>query len=406
VTAKKSPLPIIFLTIFIDLVGFGIVFPVLPLYAERFGASTFTIGALVAIFSAMQLMAAPLLGKLSDRVGRRPVLLISIFGSGIGFVIMGAAGALWMLFLARIIDGASGGNISTAQAYIADVTPPENRSRAMGMIGAAFGLGFIFGPVLGGLLSQISLSTPFYFAAGLAFVNVILIYFRVPESLSKEDRMKPHDRSSALDVFHHGKGRVLVMVMSAYFFMITGFAIMTTLFALFTERRFGWDARHNGYIFAYIGVLGVIIQGGLLKPLLKIFNETALASFGAALLGVSMFMLPYSNRLGFLLVVSAGLALGNGLLTPTLNGLASKNVDRRWQGRAMGLMQSAGSMGRLLGPLLGGWLLAMDVKRPLLEYGRTPFWVGSGIIFVALALTLGLAGSPQLEAPNVVPQEN
>ena len=183
-SAKRSPLLVIFITIFIDMVGFGIVIPVLPLYATGsiFHATNFQLGMLVGIYSFLQLICSPLFGKISDRVGRKPVLLVSVTGTCIGFLVMGAAGSLWMLFLARIIDGASGGNISTAQACIADVTPPDQRSKSMGLIGAAFGLGFVFGPAIGGVLSKFSLSAPFYFAAGLALLNVFFIAFRLPET--------------------------------------------------------------------------------------------------------------------------------------------------------------------------------------------------------------------------------
>src|ERR1044071_5881479 len=190
-----SPLLIIFLTVFIDMVGFGIVIPVLPLYAEHFHATPVEIGWLTGIYSGMQILFVPLLGRLSDRFGRRPVLIVSLAGTAIGFLIMGWASSLPLLFVARIIDGATGGNISTAQAYIADVTKPENRSRAMGLIGAAFGLGFTFGPMIGGIMSSISYGAFFSFAAALAAVNVVLIYFILPESLSVEHRSKPHDRT-------------------------------------------------------------------------------------------------------------------------------------------------------------------------------------------------------------------
>src|SRR5499433_3698267 len=192
---ERSPLVIIFITVFIDLVGFGIVIPILPLYAERMHASPAVIGLLLAVYSAMQFIFAPILGKLSDSVGRRPVLLARIVGSAIGFLIMGLAGSLWLLFLARIIDGITGGNISTAQAYIADITPPEKRSSGMGLIGAAFGLGFIFGPAIGGLLSHISLGAPFIFASALAACNAVALFFLLPESLAAEHRLPAGDRT-------------------------------------------------------------------------------------------------------------------------------------------------------------------------------------------------------------------
>ena len=182
---KRSPLFILFFTVFIDLIGFGIIIPILPLYAEQFHASPVAIGWLTGIYSGMQIIFTPILGKLSDRLGRRPVLMVSILGTAVGFFLMGMARALPLLFVARILAGITGGNISIPQAYIADVTAPEKRSRAMGLIGAAFGLGFTFGPLIGGLMSRISYSAPFYFASGLALANAVLVYFALPESLSR-----------------------------------------------------------------------------------------------------------------------------------------------------------------------------------------------------------------------------
>ena len=195
-SGRKASLAVIFGIVFIDLIGFGIVIPVLPLYAERFGASPLVVGCLLAVYSLMQMVFAPILGRWSDRIGRRPVLLVSIIGSSIGFLLMGMARALPLLFMGRIIDGITGGNISTAQAYIADITPAHERSKGMGLIGAAFGLGFIFGPAIGGVMSHFSLSAPLLFAAGLAAVNAVAVYLFLPESLSREHRDGSGERTS------------------------------------------------------------------------------------------------------------------------------------------------------------------------------------------------------------------
>src|SRR5450755_3839487 len=372
------------------MVGFGIIIPVLPLYAEHFHATPVEIGWLTGIYSGMQIIFTPLLGRLSDRVGRRPVLIVSLAGTALGFLIMGWASSLPLLFLARIIDGASGGNISTAQAYIADVSTPENRSRAMGLIGAAFGLGFTFGPMIGGIMSRISYSAPFFFAAGLAVANAVLVYLILPESLSHEHRVKPHEDAPVAEVFRHGRGWMFAIVVATYFFLIAGFAIMTTLFALFTEKRFGYDARANGYLFGFIGILTVIVQGGLIGRLVKMFGEVTLARVGMLLTAASLALLPVSHSLTLLLVACAGLSFGSGFASPPLSGLASQMIDRSWQGRALGVMQSAGSTGRLLGPLLGGWLLMLDLKKPITEYGRTPFFVGALLCFIGALLAFCL----------------
>ncbi len=373
---------------FIDLVGFGIVIPVLPLYAERFGASPLVIGCLLGIYSLMQCVFAPILGKLSDRIGRRPVLLVSIIGTSLGFLLMGFAQTLWLLFAARIIDGATGGNISTAQAYIADVTPPEQRSRGMGLIGAAFGLGFIFGPAIGGLMSRVSLGAPFLFAAALAAANAVAIYLLLPESLPAERRRQARKRASLLEVFKEGKSRSLALVMATYFFSTVAFSLLTATYPLFTERRFGYDATHNGYIFAAQGILGAIVQGVLLGRLIKMSSDKILTVIGAVMLAVSLFALPMSATAAALLVATAGIAIGHGLMAAPLNGLASKDVDLASQGRVLGLMQSAASVARIVGPVLGGWLLNHDAVHLAAEFGRTPYWAGGAVMLVAFALAM------------------
>jgi multidrug resistance protein len=378
----RSPLFVLFLTVFIDLVGFGIVIPVLPLYAENFHATPMAIGWLTGIYSGMQIIFTPILGKLSDRFGRRPVLLVSIAGTAVGFALMGMAQSLTLLFVARILAGITGGNISIPQAYIADVTAPEKRSHAMGMIGAAFGLGFTFGPLIGGLMSRISYGAPFYFAAGLAVVNALLVYLILPESLSREQRAKPHEEASISEVFRHGRGGMFALVVATYFFLIAGFSIMTTLFALFNEKRFGYDAHANGYLFGFVGLVSVIVQGGLIGRLVKTFGEVALTRTGMILTTLSLAFLPFCNNLTLLLLVCAGLSCGSGFASPPLSGLASQMIERSWQGRALGVMQSAGSTGRLLGPLIGGWLLMFDLRKPIAEYGRTPFLVGAFLCFI------------------------
>src|ERR1043165_3907623 len=302
---SRSPLIIIFITIFIDLIGFGIVIPVLPLYAERYHASEAVIGLMLASYSMMQFVFAPILGRLSDRVGRRPVLLVSLLGTSLGFLLMGFAHripfgvalfglspvVIW-LFLARVIDGISGGNISTAQAYIADVTPPDERAKGMGLIGAAFGMGFIFGPVIGGLMSGLSPEAPFFFAPGLAALNATALYFLLPESLAPERRRAVRGRGRLQEILELAGDWQLKAVFATYFFATVAFAMLTTTFALFANHRFHFDAVHTGYLFTYVGVLGAIIQGGLLGRLVKIFGEKTLAVAGTVIFSGALFGLP------------------------------------------------------------------------------------------------------------------
>lgn len=400
---SRSPLVIIFFTLFIDLVGFGLVLPVLPLYAKQFQASETVIGILLAIYSAMQFIFAPILGRLSDRVGRRPVLLVSLIGSAVGFLVMalaerlpggftlfGLAGPLVWLFVARIIDGISGGNISTAQAYIADVTPPEQRARGMGLIGAAFGLGFIFGPAIGGVMSGISPAAPFFFAAALAAANATALYFFLPESLSAEHRRSARERVRIGRIFEEAGRWHLRNVMATYFFATVAFAMLTATFALFAKHHFGFDAARTGYMFTYVGVLGAIIQGGLLGRLVKAFGEKTLAVAGTVIFAASLFALPLSNTILTLLIASTGIAIGNSLVTPTLNGLASKSVPAQWQGRVLGVMASVASLARIIGPVLGGVLLTVDLDTIPASYGKTPYWTSGAIMLIAFGLAVSL----------------
>ena len=306
----------------------------------------------------VQLFSAPIIGKISDRLGRKPVLLVSIIGTAIGYFVTGSASAAWMLFLGRIIDGASGGNIATAQACIADVTKPEDRSRAMGIIGAAFGLGFIMGPAIGGILGAINPSAPFYFAGVLSLVNAALVIAWLPETLSAEKRAHPSAKAPLSEAFGGGRGTFISLLLAASLISTTGFAFIHVLFALFCGDHFEWTVKQTGYAFAYVGFLAVLVQGGLLRRLLKPRPggtgsiEKAITVIGCALLAASLWLLPRVSGVGGFLGVCALLALGNGLATPTLTGMASRHVHGRVQGRLLGLMAAAGSLGRFLGPKL------------------------------------------------------
>src|SRR3989454_4039777 len=256
---KRSPLLVIFITVFIDLVGFGIVIPVLPFFAEgtKFGATPREVGLLFASYSVMQLIFAPVLGRLSDKYGRRPVLLISLIGTSLGFLILGFATTLWMLFLGRIIDGISGGNISTAQAYIADITTKEDRAKGMGLIGAAFGLGFVFGPAIGGILSRWGVGVPFLFAAGLCFANALLLYFTLPETVTPDHpaRVSAAGGRGLSQLIESLMQPRLGFVLIIYFLFVVAFSIMTAVFSLFMMFRLGYDPWHSGWIFAFVGII-------------------------------------------------------------------------------------------------------------------------------------------------------
>ena len=394
--SQRSQLGLIFATVFINLIGFGIVIPVLPLYAQRFGAGPLVIGFLVSVYSIAQMIFAPILGKISDRVGRRPILLLSIAGTAGGFLLMGAAKALPLLFVGRIIDGITGGNVSTAQAYIADITSPEQRSKRMGLIGAAFGLGFIFGPAIGGVMSRISLSAPFFFAAGLAFFNALLVYFFLPESLSAEHRGAARKGPALTQILRDSKGGDVQIVLAAYFFVTIAFSMLTATYPLFVAHRFGYSAMQIGYIFAGLGLVSALIQGGMLGALVKILGDKGLTVLGAVILSAGFLALPFSSTRFPLLWMTGAIAVGHSFVAAPLNSLASKSVGTLFQGRVLGAMQSAASFARIIGPVLGGWLLDIDFSRSGSLMGAAPYWTGCLIALVSLVFASRLKSESAL----------
>jgi len=379
--------------------------PVLPFYAEvtRFNATPRTVGLLFASYSVMQLIFAPILGRLSDKQGRRPVLLISIIGTGIGFLILGFANTLWMLFAGRILDGITGGNISTAQAYIADITTKEERAKGMGLIGAAFGLGFVFGPAIGGILSRWGVEIPFLFAAALCFANALLLYFTLPETVTPDHpaRISAAGGRGLAQLIQSLKQPRLGFVLIIYFLFIVAFSIMTTAFSLYTMFRFGYDAQHTGYLFAYVGILAVIVQGGLIGKLVKRFGELPLVIVGALLFAGSLFAVPFVGpQAGGLLALLVGgglFSIGNSLSAPSLTSLASKSVGPAEQGSVLGVTQSVASLARAVGPALAALLIHSAIAHTGAD-GLThfmsdhslfvTFWAGSAIMFVALILAV------------------
>jgi DHA1 family tetracycline resistance protein-like MFS transporter len=402
---NRSPLIVIFTTVFIDLVGFGIVIPVLPFYAEgtAFNATPRTVGLLFASYSIMQLIFSPILGGLSDKYGRRPVLLLSIIGTGFGFLILGFAKTVAMLFLGRIIDGITGGNISTAQAYIADITTPDNRAKGMGLIGAAFGLGFIFGPAIGGILSKWGIQIPFLFAAALCFANALLLFFTLPETVTKNNpaRTSAAGGRGLSQLLQSLRQPQLAFVLTIYFFFVVAFSIMTTSFSLYVMFRFGYDAQHTGYLFAYVGLISVIVQGGLIGRLVKRFGELPLVVAGALCFSLSLFAVPFvgpaAGGLAGLLIGGGVFSLGNSLATPALTSLASKSVGPAEQGTTLGVTQSVASLARAVGPSLA----AILINSSMAHFGAdgelhhmsdhslfVTFWTAAAIMLGALLLAI------------------
>jgi len=388
-----KPLIIIFITIFIDLVGFGVAIPVLPEYAKsQFGASPFTIGWLIASYSIMQFISTPFLGQLSDKYGRRPILFISLLGTSVAALITGLASTLPLLFFGRIFDGITGGNISTAQAYIADVTTRENRAKGMGLIGAAFGLGFIFGPAIGGILSKFGTHVPFFFVSGLAFTNAVLLYFILPESRKFTEKVERKNRFAEIfDGFKESRFALMTLI---YFLLIVAFSIMTTVFSQYTMYRFGYTAVQNGYLFAFVGVLAILIQGGIFARLANKFGEAWLLVVGSLLLFLSFFAVPFvspaAGGLAALLLGTAFFSLGNSLASPAITSFASKEAHDEDQGKTLGILQSAASLARAIGPAMSAFLLYSATAPQNIEdftLFRT-FWTAAGIMFIAMLFSV------------------
>ena len=388
---KKSPLAIILLIVFIDLIGFGMVIPILPLYAQSFAASEWQIGLLLGSYSFMQFLASPILGGISDRFGRKPVLLGSLLGSAAGYILMANAHSLAMLFLARIIAGISGASVATASAYIADITPPENRSRRIGLIGAAFGVGFVFGPALGGFLSLISPVAPFWFAAAVALANGLAVIALLPEPKQHADRLQ--SLKGAGEIWSGSFGRWLAFLVATYFVAIAGFAIVTMIYPQVSNRRFNLTQSQISWIFVVLGLVGALIQGGAIGRLTKRFGDYRLAVVGLAVMAASLALMPLATTIPLFLLFTIGLAIGNSLSQPTINAMASKAAHAGVQGRVLGTLQSAGSLGRVCGPAVGGFLLASDHTRPPIEYGNTPFLMGALVMAFAFVVSLALRGA-------------
>jgi MFS transporter, DHA1 family, tetracycline resistance protein len=388
-----KPLLIIFITIVIDLIGFGIVIPLLTFYAEEFNATPLDIGLLVSCYSLMQFVFAPILGSLSDKYGRRPLLFISILGSGVGYLMMGFAGALWMIYAGRILGGITGGNLSIAQAYIADITTKENRAKGMGLFGMAFGLGFILGPAIAGILSPYGTHVPFLFAAGLSFINGVALYFILPETRNfgeNDETLKRKSRFGELaEVF---KDKRFTTITTQYFLLVTAFSMMTTSFAYYTMQKFGYDASKTGYVLGYVGFVAVVMQGGLFSGLAKRFGEAKLSIFGCFLLVLSFLAIPFVSKDSgglFALLIGAGcFSIGNSMASPSMTSLASKNADEKEQGKVLGIMQSAASLARVIGPLICGVLLNNSLNQVDDSTLQRNFFAAAGIMSIALFVAI------------------
>ena len=375
----KTPLMIVFVTVLIDLIGFGIVMPILPLWAETFGASPTEIGLLSASYALMQVIFAPLWGRLSDRIGRRPVILVTLAGSAVSSLLIGVANSLLVLFIARILNGISGASYAAAQAYVADVTTREERAKGMGMIGAAFGLGFILGPGIGAGLSAIDQSAPFFFAAGLAAVNLLLALVWLPESLkpgpvpARVPRVEQFRRAFA--------SRELAPLIGLSFVATLAFVGMESTFALLGDRRFGYTAVEVGLLFVVIGVAAAVSQGGLVGRLVAAHGERQVMIWGLTGTGTGLALMAVAHDLWLLLAALVLLGIASGLAFASLSALISQAAPEDEQGGILGLAASTSGIARIVGPVSAGALF--DFVTP-----GAPLAAGAVLMFVCLGFAL------------------
>lgn len=370
---KMSPFVILFLTMFIDLVGFGIVLPLLPTFAKDIGASPFMIGVAAASFSVMQFFFAPIWGAISDQIGRRPVILISVAASAISYLIFSQATAVWILIVSRVLAGIGSANISTTQAYITDITDSSNRSKAMGIIGAAFGLGFVLGPPLGGILkTHYGISMVGYAAAGLTAFDLVLAYFFLPESLKEKKpatRIQLFSFSKMADAFRRPAiSRILI----ATFLFVFAFVNMQVSAALLWKEHFRVTDQSIGYLFAFVGVVSVIVQGGMIGKLTKRFGERKVFLLGNIIMAIGLFSIPYiptDSLFSIGLIFLGMLSVGNGLTVPVGTSLITLYTPSHEQGEILGIAQSVGSFARIFGPFSGSMLYGVEMEAPYLVGG-------------------------------------
>ena len=380
----NRPLLVIFLTIFVNLVGFGIIIPLLPFYANTFGASPFVVGLLFASFSLAQLIASPLLGAWSDRWGRRPVLLLSLIGTAVSFVMLALAQSLTMLFAARVVDGLSGGNITTARAYIADITEEHDRARAFGVLGAAFGLGFIVGPALGAAFAQISYTAPIWAAAAITVAATVLAWVWLPETVHRTDAAAGSPWRAIRELSARPRLRRLLGMDFLYWM---SFAVYQTTFALFGARRFGFDATHTGYLFSAFGVIGVVVQGGLVGPITRALGTRRTLLTGLLLTAAGWIGSALTFNVPVFIAMLVPAALGIGLCNATLIALVSNAAGRQEQGRVQGAAGALESLGRTLGPVWGNALLQRMGEG--VAYGAA-----AGLLIVAAGMANGYRDPP------------
>ncbi len=386
---SRRPMLVIFLTVVLDLVGFGLVIPLLTFYAEDFDASPQQVTALMTVYSLAQFVAAPLWGQASDRYGRRPLLLASIFMTAVMLAGFASATSLWMLFLFRTLHGVMTANIAIAQACMADLTTPETRAKGMGLIGAGFGIGFTLGPWLGGELARGgNLTLPIWVAAGLSLINFLLGLWLLPETRKPGavSERRPINPLALVRAMRHPAVGMCILLTGLFIF---AFAAMESTFTLFAEHEHHLKPEEIGRMFGVIGVVGALVQGGLIHRLVKRFGEAALLPPAFLLVAAGLILMPFAPLGGALLSTFALIACGQGVVSPALQSLVSRGVPADEQGEVMGSNQSMGALARVFGPLVGGFLFQ--------HVGRgAPFWMAGALMVAAAGLSV-VAGRKAME---------
>ena len=359
---EKKQLILIFAFVFLDLLGYSLILPLLPFYASSFGATLTLVGLLGTVNGLGQLIAAPLIGRLSDRYGRRPLLIVAVSGTILGFLLLGFAQSLWMIFLSRIVDGLLGGDTALARAYITDITEPKDRAKSLGMIGAAFGLGFIIGPVMGGLLGEISLSLPAFVAAGLAIISLAAVIIWLPESLPpevrKNRRKNPHTKFNLANLVDELKRPCVGPLLVIRLFFSFAFTIFQSSFALYAKEILGLSVQSTGLVLTYVGLLSVIVQGFAIGKLTQVFKERQLILSSILIMAASLLAWGLTKDVWLLLVVLAPIALSGGILNTVLTSQITKAVYQEDVGGTLGLANSMQTLAQIITPGLGGVLLS------------------------------------------------